>query len=230
MRTRSSFAVSLWLLLSACGVAGSGQVTTLTPSLPAFKRVSIGGGAAARGTVGAQALTIRIDDNLASLLETTVENEVLIVRPRGLLLPTVYEVNVTNPVFEGVTATGGTNLQVPATAVDAFELTASGGSNVNVTGIASRSLRVTASGGSNVIATGAATSGEADLGGGSNVNLRGVPLDTLTVTLSSGSELTASVATRLSGNASGGSSIVVSGMPTNQVTTSGGSTVTLGAP
>lgn len=229
LRSLTRFA---FLLLAACQ-SGNGTPSTTQREVPAFKRLSVGWGIVTRASPGARAVTLKVDANLQDLYEAVVEGETLMLRAKASAVPmplTPPEATVSNDVFEGVDASGGARVTLPATAIDTFNLTASGGSVLDVTGLSSMALTVASSGGSSVTVTGAATRGTATVSGGGPLDLRGVPLTTLQVDASGGSTVRARVSGTLTGAASGGSTVTITGAPTNQMVTSGGSTVTLVSP
>ena len=233
MHTMKTNLLFLSLVLSACqGVVGSGNVTTTTRDVSAFRRISIASGINAQASTGTRALTIRADDNLQSLIQTRVENDTLIVqlKPNTLVGAShTMEAEISNDVFEALDASGGVHVTMTATPVTSFPVTASGGSIVDITGLSATDFAVDASGGSVVTLAGAATRGTANASGGSDLKLTGVPLESLAVSASGGSTISARVSGTLTGSASGGSTISIVGTPASTVDSSGGSQVHLGA-
>lgn len=226
-----SLVVGVLVLVGCQG--GNGVQTTTQREVPAFRRVTVGWGIVVKASPGARAVSFTVDGNLQDQYEAVVEGDALVLRAKATALPMPSkspEAKISNDVFEGVDASGGAHVTLPATAVDTFVANASGGSVLDITGLSSTALTVASSGGSSVTVAGAATRATVSASGGGPVDLRGVPLQTLQVDASGGSTVRARVSGALTGSASGGSSITITGMPTNQVATSGGSTVTLGAP
>jgi len=222
------------VILAGCGgVSGNGNEVTKTRELEAFKRVSIASGIELHGTVGPRALSVTTDENVFDSIETFVQGETLTMRLKpGLWLqgPTRIKAEVFNEAWEAVDASGGSEVRLSATMTETFRVSASGGSIVHVTDLTSEHLDVHASGGSIVELGGVAFDGAVAASGGSELRLGGVCLDALDVSASGGSIIAARVATRLTGEASGGSTVLVVGSPSNQVQTSGGSRVGMSEP
>lgn len=222
------------LSLMACqGVVGSGRVVSETREVSAFRRVSLGSGIRAQLGPGQRHVELRADDNVAPLVESYVEAETLVVRVKRSVAVApgrTLEATITNDLFEGLVASGGSRVAMTATPVPRFPLEASGGSEVTVAGLSSDELVIEASGGSDVRLSGAASTGAVTASGGSELALVDVPLASLHVAASGGSRIAARVSGSVTGSASGGSTIVISGTPVNSVSTSGGSTVRLGEP
>src|SRR5690349_1055236 len=86
MRSRMMLALSLTtaLLISACGLInvtnGSGTLTTETRGVSGFTKIDMRTSAKVVLTLGdAEEVTVTADDNLQSLIRTTVENGWLII-------------------------------------------------------------------------------------------------------------------------------------------------------
>ncbi len=229
----------LWLgclALSACNLSGifpSGNVTTTTRDVPAFRRVSVSSAITLNGSPGARAVTIRANENLQDVIEAVVVGDTLTLRVKDSTLingPLTMVATVSNDVFEGVSASGAATATVPATAVTTFPIDASGASTVEVTGVASSSVSVTATGASTVTVSGAATSATIRAEGASTVRAKGLPLTSLQVTATGASTAFGNVSGTLTGEATGASTVTITGTPTNTVSSTGASTVTLGAP
>ncbi len=229
MRTISALFV---VFLAACGgVSGNGHEVTRTRDVQAFRRVSVASGIELQGATGARALTVTTDENLFEVLETVVDQDTLKLRLRpGVWLqgPARIKAFASNDVWEAIDASGGSEVRLAATPIDTLKVGVSGGSEVHVTDVSSQHLDVDASGGSVVELTGVGFDGKAAASGGSELHLRGVCLDALDVDVSGGSSVSARVATKLTGSASGGSTVAIMGTPSNQVSTSGASNVSVG--
>lgn len=221
------------LLSSSCGLNmafGSGTVTTTTRDVGAFRKIAISDGITARAVTGSRSVTIRTDDNLQPLIETVVEGDTLRVRVAGITnvgSRAALEADISNDVFEGVSASGASNVKVPATSATVFPISASGASVIDVSGLSATTVNVDASGASQITVTGSATDATASAAGGSNLNLTGLPLTALRLDVSGASTVTARVSGSVSGGVSGASTVVITGSPSNGVDTSGGSTITL---
>jgi hypothetical protein len=214
--------LALTTLFTACGIGtfGDGHLQSDSRDVGAFRSVSIASGFQAVVSPGPRGVTVRTDENVLPLVETFVQGESLVVHIKsGTLLEhtTALEVAVSNPTLEGLEASGGSQVDATATATAHFAVNASGGSEVKLDGLSSDAIEVDASGGSHVTLTGAATGGTASASGGSHVDLKAIALDTLNVDASGGSEIDATVATSVTGTASGGSTVSITGNPTLSV-------------
>jgi hypothetical protein len=224
--------VLLSVFLTGCqGLLGSGNVVTTEREIGSFRKVSIASGIAAKASTGTRALSIRTDDNLQVLVETFVQDDTLMVR----LPPNTFGglgrivATISNDVFEGVHASGGSSVSMTPTPISHFSASASGGSRIELSGLSSDDFSVDASGGSTVIVDGNASRAEASASGGSTVRLTGVPLESLDVHASGASTVNARVSSSVTGSASGASTVSIVGRPSSNVERSGASQVILGA-
>lgn len=218
---------ALW----GCGVAGNGNVTTTTREVGAFRKLSVGSSLKVTAVQGQRSVVVRADDNLQSLIETTVEGDTLTLRSRAAISAnTKLEVDVSNDAFEGLEAEGASVVSMPATPITIFPFTLSGAAVANITGLSSTTLNVNASGDAQGTVTGSATSSKTSADGNAQVTIDGMPLTALEVAADGASTVTARVAGSVRGSAGGASHVIIRGTPTNEVTLSGSATVTLGAP
>lgn len=227
---------ALLLTTSACQLSfasGNGAVVTETREVGAFRKVSVESGLNALITTGSRAVTVKTDQNLQALVETVVVGEVLFVRVKqGTTITNsgALEASITNDVIEGLSASGAARVTSAATATTDFGVDASGASNVTVAGVSASSISVSASGASHVTMSGSATSASLSASGASGLDFKAVPLTSATIDLSGASSLRATVSGSLSGSLSGASTATITGTPTTAVSTSGGSTISTGAP
>jgi hypothetical protein len=218
------------LLMGCSGVVGSGRPATEMRPIEAFRTLRAENGFRVVVTKGARSLSVTADDNVVPLVETVVEGEALVLRLRpGTTLSTTRGLvaALSTDVLEGVTAGGGSQVTGPVSAVATFPIDASGGAQLDLTGVMSSLVTVTASGGSSVTLAGSGTELRATVGGGSKVLSRDLVATKVTLDVSGGAEARVSASSEVTGTASGGSTVVVSGNPPAvTVQTSGGSTVT----
>jgi hypothetical protein len=218
------------LLLGCPGVVGSGRPATETRTIGAFKTLRAENGFRVAVTKGERALSVTADDNVISLVETVVEGDVLVLRLQpGVTLSTARGLvaTLTTDVLEGVEVNGGGRVAGPASGSATYPVVATGGSQVELTGLSSSLVTVEATGGSTLTLAGSTSEARLTAGGGSNVTTRDLTAAKVTVELSGGSEARVTASSEVSGSASGGSTLFVSGNPaTLSVETSGGSTVT----
>lgn len=144
----------LSLGVAGCGVNGSGVAKEETRQVAAFDRVDIGGVATLELTVGgAPSLSVRGDDNIVPLIETTVVGGVLHITQQKDVKPHVeLVVRATAPSLASVDASGATHVVVKGAGGGTLALDASGASHLDVAGTAA-ALQVKASGAAHVDAS-----------------------------------------------------------------------------
>jgi len=206
---RILIATILVILLAACTtVTGSGDLVSRSFDLDGFSQIDASQGAEVEVTRGDEfSVDVEVDDNVASKLEVSVSGDTLRL---GLDVDSqvnvTFRVKVTMPELTGVTVSGGSRLQGVLAGED-LVVNASGGSRATLTGTAGR-VTVDASGGSRALL--------GDLAAGD-----------VEVSASGGSHVEINSSGRVSGEASGGSSVTVTGSPTSvDVDVSGGASVT----
>jgi hypothetical protein len=225
---------SLWVLLavaSSCtGVVGSGRPATETRPVDAFRTLRAENGFRVVVTRGPRALEVTADDNVLPLVETVVEGDTLVLRLKpGTSLSTTRGLvaSLTTDVLEGVTVSGGGRVAGPASATASFPVDASGGATVELSGVMSSLVTLTASGGSAITVSGTTSEARVTASAGSTLDTRGLAASRVTVDLSGGSQARVAASNEVTGTASGGSTLTVSGAPPSlTVDASGGSTVT----
>lgn len=132
----------LWVLLTiglqGCGpgVPGSGVSKTEIRELEPFDLVSFVGMGSAFIKVGEpRSFEITADDNLLALIETRVDDGVLIIRPVESIRPAVdLVVKIGVPDLRGVTLTGATTAEVQEVVSESFDISISGSGTATVTG------------------------------------------------------------------------------------------------
>lgn len=128
------------LCLSGClvpGVPGSGVIVAQPRSVSAFQSVSLEGGAdiTIEASASETSCELEVDDNLQELIETRVENGVLIIRPTENIAPTKsMVVRIKTPTLEGLTIAGSADVTITNLQQTNFALTLSGSGDVNVAG------------------------------------------------------------------------------------------------
>ena len=175
--------VALSLALPACdvnvtiggepGLQGSGVEATETREVGAFSRVLLeGAGTLELSTGAATPLTMSGDDNLLPLIETTVTDGELLIRPRESISPELSLVfRVSSPDLTAVRSAGAA--KIVATDLDAQEFTVSvhGAASVEASGRAG-SLTIDVAGAGSVDTTAlVARDVVVDLAGASNAEV-----------------------------------------------------------
>ena len=189
------------------GVKGSGTAKDETRAVTAFDKVDMGGTGRLELTIGGEpSLTLRGDDNVLSLVKTTVRDGTLVIEDEKNLSPNVPLVlRATTPSLRGIEASGGVVVTVTGAAGAELKLDGSGGSTIDVKGQVER-LVAKASGGATLALTAlAAKEADVDASGGATIDV--------------------TVEVRLGAEASGGAKVRYGGSPTVKKDTSGGASI-----
>lgn len=225
-------AVLIAVTLFGCGrlggTMGSGKVTTENRVIGPFQRIEVASSIDVTFSKGERALSVTTDENLQTLIETVVRQDgTLVIR---LISPIAdnggLKVAVASPVLEGVEVSGASSFTGPAAnSTDSFQIDASGASRVNISGLVAAKVIVNASGASEVtLEQGSSTSLTVAASGASRYVSHGFTAQDVRVEVSGGSSVCVTANQSISGNASGGSMVTVTGGPkTLEVNSSGGS-------
>lgn len=218
--------------LLCCGrlgaVAGSGKVVTVAREVGAFKKLEVGDNVDVTFVKGAPAVSVTTDDNLVSLVGTTVRDGVLVIEVKSPVVDATggIQVTVTNDVLDGISVSGASGFKGPAaTPANDFRIDASGASHVELSGLVASKVIVNVSGASDVgLVQGSSTSLTVVATGASTFASHGFTSDDVNVEVSGGSSVCVTANKSITGNASGGSTVTVSGGPgVLDVHSSGGS-------
>ena len=224
-------AAALLLFVTGCSeLIGSGVAVSERRAVGEYKGVAVRSGLRARLGVGPQDVVITTDDNLIRLIETKVENGLLVIQvPSNVALRfRSFEASVTSPELNSIDGSGGAaiagEVRTPAT----FRVASSGGSNLNLTGLGPSRLTVDASGGCVVTLGGWSRAEVLAASGGSRLELSGLRAVTAELSLSGASTATVRVSEAVSGQLSGGSRLRIMGDPSHrELELSGGSSYDL---
>lgn len=217
------------LALSACGPTdfGSGTLASQTRPATGYQTVSVANAITAKISEGAATdVTLSGDDNLLPLVEVvTVGSELQIrfkmtVRAEQRLPMTA---TFTMPRLEGIHASGASNVTADAVRADGTAtVDASGASHVTVATVAAQQLTVEASGASEVTAAGTVTTADLTASGASTIKAGTLLATTVAAHASGASNITASASMKVTGSASGASTITVLGQPAERAVDSSG--------
>ncbi len=167
------------VLVSACGLTGSGDIVTEERTPGEFDRIEVSGGIDLRLTVGTRALNgvfVTYDDNLIARIQTEVDGDTLRIYNEGsynTLGGGERFVEVTVGGLLGLEASGGSSV-IGQGETTTLEVAASGGADLDLATLIVEEMGLQASGGAsvNVNVTDAIT-GEAS--GGADVIVDGDP-------------------------------------------------------
>jgi hypothetical protein len=216
-RTSTVVGITAALLLVGCtstiridnGVVGAGSVLTETREVGTdFDRVEVGGGIVLDVTVGPEtSVELEAQENLLPILRTEVTGGTLSVRNTENYAATEpVRLTVTVPRLVGVDLSGGSVGTVRALDADVFAVELTGGAELTATGTV-RELSLLAS-------------------GGSRARLEGLGAESAEIEVSGGGDARLAATERVAGDASGGSTVQVTGGASIEVEATGGSDVT----
>jgi Putative auto-transporter adhesin, head GIN domain len=227
------------LAMTACAFAlpGISLAATKTYSTGGFEEISVSAGIVAHITLGpAQSIVAETAaDTFEDVQITVVGKELRIGRPNrnwflGLFSwsRTKYQVHVVTPVLHSLAASSGAKVTVRGTLEGDFAVKASSGSEVDVSGVKGGNVQASISSGSDLDIAGSCISLDAHASSGSDLDAKALNCENVSVHTSSGSDVSVTATKRLTGNASSGSDIIVSGKPALvQVEKSSGADVTV---
>jgi hypothetical protein len=194
------------LILASCaidigGTVGSDTAKTETRTVSGFTGVTFSGVGTLNITqTGTESLTVSADDNLLSLLTSTVTNGTL-----NLGIKSGNSINPKKPIVYTLTVKNLNNV------------TLSGAGTINATKLTTSALHVVLSGAGSMTISGSAPSQTALVSGVGNYNAKGFPTDSAQVTISGAGKATVTVNKELTAIVSGAGSVIYYGSP-SQVT------------
>jgi len=123
-------------VISSKGVPGSGVSDTETRDVTGFQKISIvGTGDVVVSVGGEDSLSISADDNLLELIESTVENGVLTIKPSEAISPkSDIEIDITIASLTGITVEGAAKFDVRNATGDRLDIESHGAGTVSATG------------------------------------------------------------------------------------------------
>lgn len=205
-------------ILGACGLIeitakdGSGSAETVVYDFDSFDQVDIGNGFEADITIvdGPPSVEITMDDNLVEDLEVKVDGDELIIGMKNGMydFKVVPEAVISMPSITKLDASGATDTTLVGLAETDFEVEVSGASRVTIEGTADR-LVVDTSGASFLEIEGSANEVRIDASGASKIDLSDLAADTASIDLSGSSSVELDQIARVTGEASGASSVEV---------------------
>ena len=171
------------------GVRGSGNIVTEARTVPEFDRVSAGGSQTVIVTVGpARSVTIKADDNVVPLIETTVENGKLHIGSKKSYSSADVTVTVTVPALKGVSLAGSGDVTVSGVEGGSLGAALSGSGDITVSGKAdSVSVSVSGSGEIHLFDLAARTA-DVSIAGSGDVEVNAS--DTLSVSIAGSGDIT----------------------------------------
>ncbi len=227
-------------LLSGCGLTielstprgepGSGRIVEAVRPVDAFRRVEVQSALHAVVTLGDTAgVTVKGDDNLVPLVETTVTEGRLVVglRANSAISPSQpLKVLITVTGLDAITAAGATEVEVRDVPGERLVAKAEGAAKLSITGLDADRAELVSEGASHLKLTGRARTLSATAEGASNIEAGSVPAATVTVDASGASGITVTASESVRGSAEGASTVTVVGaVPEVAVSKSGAASV-----
>lgn len=209
------------ILFSSCGgdfngIQGSGNVTTQTRNIDqAFEKIQVNNGIdVVIEQSETKSVAVEADDNLLKIIETRVENGVLIIESnQSYNSEKTPKVTVKIPVITGLDATSGSHIESHNTLItENIKVISSSGSGIDINVEAGFISLVTESG-SNIQASGKAIKLKTNSESGSEISASNLMVNEVDAEASSGSSTTVNPIVSLKASASSGSSILYKGTP-----------------
>jgi hypothetical protein len=228
--TRIAFAAAFLLSCASYAetIRGSGNLQRETRVVGSFDGVSVSSGIRGEVQIGKQHVELEADDNVLPLVETVIEDGMLIVRFKqhgSLTTEHAVVVHVTAPAIDALEASGGSSLRGEVASSNDLTIDSSGGGEVHLRHVAVKKLDARVSGGGGLFVDGSADRMKLALSGGARCTGGEFRARTLRINASGGSVARLAVTETVQGMASGGSVIHVRGTPEVRVASTGGSVV-----
>ncbi len=177
------------------GVEGSGTSKTESREVETFDQISFQGAGTVNVTVGKEnSVTVTADDNLLELIETTVDDGKLTIRPTETISPK-------------------TNLVIEITTSKLSSVEIAGAATMDIKDAAGDSLDIEIAGASTITATGEVKALKLDVAGACKINLKSLKSETAKVVLAGASSGKVFASKSIDANAVGASSLTVYGSP-----------------
>lgn len=236
MRSRMMLALSLTavMLASACGLInvtnGSGTLTTETRGVSGFTKIDMRTAANVVLTLGdVETVTVTADDNLQTLIRTTVDNGWLIIdnpdnqnyKPSR---PVVVEVTI--PVVSEITLSGAGDITASGVDTDSLIVTLNGAGNISITGLNANSLAATLGGAGTLTLTGSVNEQVVTISGAGNYQAAELSSTSAVINVRGAGDADVSANGTLDANISGAGDITYSGSPTVTQNITGSGSVT----
>jgi hypothetical protein len=200
----------------------------------AFESVSVAAGVDVEITLGtSRSIVAETRSEDFNDLRVAVQDNVLKIdrQPRGWFLfgrPN-YLVRIVTPALHALVASSGADVDVKGPIQGDFTVEASSGSDIKVSQIQGGNVKARVSSGSDLEIDGTCTTLDAQSSSGSDMDAHGLRCETVTVQTSSGSDVSLYASRSVTGKATSGSDVQISGAPSvMQVEKSSGADVGVG--
>jgi hypothetical protein len=208
------------LSLSSCSkVDGKGDVVSQERAVSGFTGISLSMDATVNYSTGTSDIcTVSAQDNLQSIIETNVENGVLVIKVQnnkklGSHQPITINITAANVKSLDISSSGTINGLTPWTPQNS-SLNISGSGSISMPYISTSSLSANISGsGSITVTSGTAVTEQLTISGSGNINVQGVVADNVTANISGSGGITLFAALTLDATISGSGNIKYLGNP-----------------
>ena len=233
-RTITALSLTAVLLASACGLInvtnGSGTLTTETRGVSGFTRIDMRTAAKVVLTIGdVEEVTVTADDNLQTLIRTTVENGWLVIdNPdnQNYKPSTPIAVEITIPVLSEITLSGAGDIIASSVDTDSLVVNLRGAGNITITGLNAASLAVNINGAGDLLMTGRVNEQVVTISGAGDYQAAELSSTDAVITVSGAGNAFVSVNGTLGANISGAGDITYGGSPTVTQNITGAGSVT----
>jgi hypothetical protein len=212
---------------------GAAFAATRTYDPGAFEAVSVAAGVDVEITLGpSRSVVAETRSDSFDDLCIQVQGDVLkIDRPtRGwfMVRRPEYKVRIVNPQLRSLTSSSGADVEVKGPVIGDFTVDSSSGSDISVTLIQGGNVKAHISSGSDLDISGTCTALDAEASSGSDLDAHGLRCETASVHASAGSDVSVFASRSVTGKASSGADVEISGAPpVVQVEKSSGADVTI---
>jgi hypothetical protein len=210
------------MIVSACGLInvtnGSGTITTETRGVSGFMKIDLRTAANVELTIGsAEEVTVTADDNLQTLIRTTVENGWLIIdtpdnqnyRPSRAIV-----VTVTLPILSDITLSGAGDITASGVETDSLVVNLNGAGNISIGGLDAASLAANISGAGDLVMTGSVNEQVITISGAGNYQAFELSSTSAVVIVSGAGSASVNATGTLDASISGAGNITYTGSPT----------------
>lgn len=217
---------------SCSKVDGKGDVVAQERSVSGFTGISLSIDATVNFSAGTSDIcTVYAQDNLQSIIETNIENGVLVIKLQhnkklGSHQPITINITATNISSLEISSSGTISGLTPWTPQNC-NLNISGSGSINLPYVNTSSLTANISGSGDIVVTGGtAVNEQLTISGSGNINVQGVVADNVTANISGSGDISLFAALTLNATISGSGNIRYLGNPVIVTHISGSGSVT----